>query len=191
MLVATLIVFRVIDRDPPVVAGPTVSASPSSPSPSPSPSPTYPPGIDPCLLGTWRVTVNAVYGRIDNDRVQYIGGADTTITYRTDNTYTYDYAETKPQTTTYGGRTYSNKARGTATIRYHADGATMLVSMVSNDATSEVRRDGVVVNKASTSYLMEPQQYRCTPERLVLASSEGKYTIEAVRVSAATIPGSD
>lgn len=189
VLAAAAIVFYAIGREPPVVARPSESASPT---PTPSPSPTYPPGIDPCLLGTWRTTLSSVYGLIDRERVQYVGGADTTITYKTDNTYTYDYAATKPMSATYGGQTFSYVYRGTATIRYHAEGNTTLLSMVRNDSTIETRRDGSVTYQGpSGPFLLEPQQYRCTTERLLLASSQGNYTIEAVRVSTATIPGPD
>jgi len=173
------------DRDPPGrLAGSSDSPGPAAsptPSPSPSPSPTYPAGVDPCLLGVWRVTVNTVYGRIGDEDVQYTGGAGVTITYKTDNTYTFDYAKMKPRIAKYQGATYSDVTRGSATIRYFADGDTMIVSMVSNKATGELRRNGSVVNTEKSSFLLEPVEYRCTPGRLLLSSSQGGYTIDAVR----------
>lgn len=163
-----------------------------SPSPMSSPSPSYPPGIDPCLLGTWRIVYNNTHGLIDGERVPYVGGADTILTYRADNTYTFDYARTKPVVATYGGDTYASLSRGTATLRYDADGAVMLLSMVSDESTGELRRNGAVIDSQDAPFFLEPQEYRCTADRLLVASSQGNYTFEAVRTpQPATTAGAD
>ncbi|WJK38301.1 Hsp70 family protein [Solwaraspora sp. WMMA2056] len=156
-------------------------------SPTPSPSPSYPPGVDPCLLGAWRIVYNTTHGLIDGERVPYVGGADTLLTYAADNTYTFDYAETKPVVATYGGDTYASQTRGTATLRYDADGTVMLLSMVSDRSTGELRRNGTVIDSQDAPFFLEPQEYRCTAGRLLVASSQGNYTFEAVRITATAV----
>ncbi|WP_173074338.1 hypothetical protein [Phytohabitans rumicis] len=127
--------------------------------------------------------MNTAYGLIDGDSIQYAGGADTTFTYKTDNTYTANYAKMKPRIAKHRGNTYTYVMRGTVTLRYHADGDTNVLSMVRNNSTNELRRNGAVVSRGPTSFLLESQQYRCTSERLLLSSSQGNYTIDAVKIS--------
>lgn len=174
------------DDDTSGTAEPTPTPGPDS-SPTPSPSPSYPPGVDPCLLGTWRIVYNTTHGLIDGERVPYVGGADTILTYAADNTYTFDYAETKPVVATYGGDTYASQTRGTATLRYDADGTVMLLSMVSDRSTGELRRNGAVIDSQDAPFFLEPQEYRCTDGRLLVASSQGNYTFEAVRTTATAV----
>ncbi|MET7397275.1 hypothetical protein ABZS66_27700, partial [Dactylosporangium sp. NPDC005572] len=162
-------------------AGP--SASPSgSPSPSASPSPSYPAGVDPCLLGTWRTTTATNYGLIDGDRVQYTGGAGVISVYKADNTVTYDYDHSAPYVADYGGHRWEGTHRGQAVFRYSAVDGEMLQSKISSTARNTLTRDGKYNAGGATTYNLEPGRYRCTETTLVETSTLGNYSAESVRV---------
>ncbi|MFY1699444.1 hypothetical protein [Solwaraspora sp. WMMA2101] len=56
--------------------------------------------------------------------------------------------------------------------------------MVSDRSTGELRRNGTVIDSQDAPFFLEPQEYRCTAGRLLVASSQGNYTFEAVRITA-------
>ncbi|MFG1928592.1 Hsp70 family protein [Cryptosporangium sp. NPDC048952] len=87
----------------------------SSPSRSVSPSPTYPAGVDPCLLGTWRSEKQHIYADLDGGRALFTGGGGTLYTYRADGTSTADYSRTQPRTGSLKGSRYSSVIRRSAT----------------------------------------------------------------------------
>ncbi|MEJ3749709.1 Hsp70 family protein [Actinomycetes bacterium KLBMP 9797] len=162
------------------------SASPSaavSPSVTASPSPSYPPGIDPCLLGTWRVTANEVWGLIDDVRVLYNGGAGVLITYRADGTTATDYNKMQPRTVRYGGATWSDVNRGTTSGRYYAENGTITSTTAKSNVTFTLRRNGKVNASGKANFFPEPAQYRCTGNTLMLYSAQGNYSNDLTRTS--------
>ena len=164
----------------------TPPASPSTEVSAPvsaSPSPSYPPGVDPCLVGTWRVTQNTVYGLIDDVRVLYTGGAGTLITYRADGTSSTDYNKMQPRTTRYRGATWSDVSRGTVSGRYHAEDGSITSTVTKSNAKGTLRRNGKVNATGPVTYYPEPSQYRCTGNDLYLYSPQGNYSNDLVRVS--------
>lgn len=164
----------------------TPPASPSaaaSPSVAASPSPSYPPGVDPCLLGTWRVTNNTVYGLIDDVRVLYTGGAGTLITYRAGGTTTIDYNKMQPRTTRFRGATWSDVVRGTSSGRYQAEDGAITSTQTRTNATGTLRRNGKVNASGPITYYPEPTQYRCNGKDLNTYSAQGNFSNQLVRVS--------
>jgi molecular chaperone DnaK len=164
-------------------SAPTASPSTAvSPSPTASPSPSYPPGIDPCLLGTWQVTVNRVWGLIDDVKVLYSGGAGTLITYKADGTSSTNYNKMKPRTARYRGATWSDVSRGTASGPYYAENGTITGNVTKSDAVGTLRRNGKVNASGPLNFFPEPTQYRCTGNDLNTYSAQGNYSNQLVRV---------
>jgi eukaryotic-like serine/threonine-protein kinase len=150
---------------------------------SASPSPSYPPGIDPCLLGTWRVTSNQVWGLIDGTRVLYSGGAGILVTYRKDGTTSGDYSKMKPRTTRYRGATWADVIRGSTSGTYYAEDGTITGSNTKSTAVGTVRRNGKFNASAPVTFFPEPDQYRCKGNNLQTYSAQGNYSDDMVRVS--------
>jgi len=150
---------------------------------SASPSPSYPPGIDPCLLGTWRVTSNQVWGLIDSTRVLYSGGAGILVTYRKDGTSTTDFNKMKPRTTRYRGATWADVVRGIASGTYYAEKGTITGSTTKSTAVGTVRRNGKFNASAPVTFFPEPDQYRCKGNNLQTYSALGNFSNDMVRVS--------
>jgi molecular chaperone DnaK len=164
-------------------SAPTASPSTAvSPSPTASPSPSYPPGIDPCLLGTWQVTVNRVWGLIDDVKVLYSGGAGTLVTYKADGTSSTNYNKMKPRTARYRGATWSDVSRGTASGPYYAENGTITGNVTKSDAVGTLRRNGKVNASGPLNFFPEPTQYRCTGNDLNTYSAQGNYSNQLVRV---------
>lgn len=168
--------------------GPVAQPAPSpsqamSPSVSASPSPSYRPGVDPCLLGTWRTTTNRAWGLIDDTRVLYTGGAGTIVTFRADGTARTDYSKMRPRIARYRGNTWSDVHRGTVSSRYYADDGTITDTVTKSNAVDTLRRNGKVNAKTPVTFFPEPSQYRCTGKDLYTYSLQGNFSSEMVRVS--------
>ncbi|HKT02953.1 MAG TPA: hypothetical protein VJT31_25760, partial [Rugosimonospora sp.] len=147
-----------------------------------SPSPGYPAGIDPCLLGNWRVTTYRNYGLIGGDKVQYTGGAGQTITYNLDFTTVGDYSHAQPMVADYQGAHWEDTFRGTVRSRYHTSGGLLDETIISSNVTSTLTRDGRYNNGGSAGFYLEPSQYSCQGDTLVWNSTQGNDSGEAVRV---------
>ena len=162
---------------------PASSSAAASPSVSVSPSPSYRPGVDPCLLGTWRVTMNQAWGLIDSTRVLYTGGAGVLITYRADGTEFTDYSKMRPRTAHFRGVTWSDVHRGTVSGRYYAADGAITDTVKKSTAVDTVRRNGKVNTTSPVTFFPEPSQYRCTGDDLYTYSAQGNYSSQLVRVS--------
>jgi hypothetical protein len=158
---------------------------------APSPSPSTRPGIDPCLLGTWQLTSNRVYGLLDNVRVQYVGGGGTLVTYRADGTAVSDYSTMQPRIAHHRGAVWADVHRGTTTFRYHAQNGELTESVISSNAVDTLTRNGRVQVTAPVQYYLESTKYICTTDRLTTTSTQGNYSSEAVRVRPSAPPRRD
>lgn len=158
-------------------------SGPSSPAPAgASPPPSYPPGIDPCLLGTWRTTVMRVYGLIDGNRVQYVGGAGEIWVYNPDGTSATDYNQMQPMVVVVNRVTWANVFSGTSSSRYHAENGQLIETDIKSNAVGILRRNGQLDNTAPITYFLEPTSYRCIGDTLTTYSEQGNFSNEAVRV---------
>jgi hypothetical protein len=166
------------ESQPPV--SPSAAASPSV---AVSSSPSYPPGVDPCLLGTWRVTMNQAWGLIDDTRVLYTGGAGTLVIFRADGTALTDYNKMQPRSVRYRGATWTNVHRGTVSGRYYAAGGKITETITKSNAVDTLRRNGRVDVTSPVRFFPEPSEYRCTGNDLYTYSAQGNYSSQSVRVS--------
>ena len=177
-------VHFITPRDEEAAAQP--AASPSArpaPSASASAAPSYPPGIDPCLLGSWRVTSNQAWGLIDDTRVLYSGGAGTVVTYRADGTSTTDYAKMRPRSTRYRSATWTDVHRGKLTSRYYAADGMLTGTVIKSNAVDTLKRNGRVNASGPVKFFPEPARYRCTDKDLHTFSPQGNFSNQMVRLA--------
>ena len=166
--------------------GARLTTSSRSAKPSVSPSPSYPPGVDPCLLGTWRTTTYQNYGLIDNVKVQYTGGGGSVFTYLPDGTSTSDYGAAQPMVATYKGNRWEDVARGTVTMHYTARDGVIQSTVVSSTLFDTLTRNGKYNNSGPATFNLETQQYTCIGDSLRWTSTQGNFAGEAVRVAPPT-----
>jgi hypothetical protein len=152
-------------------------------SPTASPSPSHRPGIDPCLLGTWRQESGLLIGYIDDAPVQYVGGNGTVRTFNRDGVMVINYDASTKQAARWRGVRWEMLHRGTITARYLADGKTVRWRSGTADGRTRLYRNGRLVTNEKMSVLMEPSGYACSDTHLSWTSSRDTYSSEWVRVS--------
>ena len=150
--------------------------------PSASADATPPPGIDPCLLGTWRITFNQVYGLLDGERVQYTGGEGTLTTYGDDGWLFIDFTNQSPRMADHNGVIWSDQARGTVSGRYYAEDGVLTETYTRIDATVRLYRAGELEVEKVAGFTSEPIHYRCTADELFSFSEQGNFSTHLVRV---------
>jgi len=137
--------------------------------------------VDPCLIGTWRITGDQVWGLIDGVRVLYSGGAGVRVTYRADCTTVIDFSAIQPRVATYRGATLTDVQRGAVTGTCFAENGTLTTTATSSDAVDTLRRNGKVNATAPVTFYPEPTQYRCIGDGLRTYSAQGNFSTQASR----------
>ncbi|WP_433220216.1 Hsp70 family protein [Dactylosporangium sp. CS-047395] len=183
LVVAAAVAAAALAREP---STPTAAPSPSVPagsaSPSGSPAPSYPPEIEPCLLGRWRATANAVTGLIDSTPVQYRGAGGQVHEFRADGTLVVDYDQAQPNTGYYLGSTWVDVQRGQVTMHWGVKNGQITWSVLSSTATGRLTRDGKFNAGGPSTIELEPATFVCGPGKLILNSTLGNWSTESQRI---------
>ncbi|NMO55143.1 serine/threonine protein kinase [Actinoplanes sp. TBRC 11911] len=139
-------------------AGSASTAAKTSPS---SGKPSVTPLLDPCLVGTWRMTSMQI--KTSDDKSRYSGAAGATLSIRPDGRTSDDF--TKSALLSAAGLSDKWRLRGKETTRVETRGGRIFVSEVSGGHRWEVVRNGRTVStqKALTSVGDFP--YICTEAR--------------------------
>ncbi|MEN3609321.1 Hsp70 family protein [Plantactinospora sp. ZYX-F-223] len=149
-------------------ASASASATPgASGSPRPSVTPTVTAaGVDACMVGTWRSLGGQSDKKIDNQSIQFSGGAGTVQTYTADGKVTLNFNKTTDKTATYRGVKWRERTRGTASANvYHRNGVEY-VSGVRAKGTIVLYRGGSRNASVPLSLLLEPTEYICTGDTM-------------------------
>ena len=164
-------------------AGTPSGAGPTAPhSPTPSPTPTYPPGVDPCLLGTWLRETSTVVGYIDSAPLRYVGGKGALMTFRANGTAHTDLRKTVRFVARYRADRWSWEERGTITGNYRADGETLRWNGLRAKGTGKLFRNNRVNNSVALTTTSEPDSYTCSGDRLSMSGTVTESSSEWVRV---------
>ncbi|MGX7676593.1 Hsp70 family protein [Plantactinospora sp. DSM 117369] len=149
-------------------ASASASATPGaggSPRPSVTPTVTAA-GVDACMVGTWRSLGGQSDKKIDNQSIQFSGGAGTVQTYTADGKVTLNFNKTTDKTATYRGVKWRERTRGTASANvYHRNGVEY-VSGVRAKGTIVLYRGGSRNASVPLSLLLEPTEYICTGDTM-------------------------
>lgn len=189
VLVTALGVHIAVRDDDGAVAAPTspsstpATASPAVPSAPVSAPPSDPPGVDGCLLGTWRVTEHRIWGEVSGSRVLYTGGAGAVTTYEMNRTNRTDYTKSQPLTAKHRGDTWSVTYRGVVTERYNAADQLITATGTKSTVVTTLRRNGKVNATEKTVFVPEPATYRCTGDDLNLYSAQGDFSTALTRIT--------
>jgi hypothetical protein len=162
-------------------AAPSASIG-ASPGATASPTPSHPPGIDPCLLGTWRMELGQIIGNIFGEEVQYSGGRGTLRVFGADGVSVLDYGKAAPMKVRHRGVNWTMNWTGTIKARYYADGKRVRWLSATPDGTVRLWRNGKLNAKSRMTARIEPDDYTCSADRMSWASTQGKYSAEWVRV---------
>jgi molecular chaperone DnaK len=162
------------------------AVAPSPPSaalsPSTGSSPSAPPGIDPCLVGRWRLVTTQVYGILFNVRVQYTNGGGVIKEFRSDGTASTDYNNSEPIVADFRGARWSVIFRGTEDANYFAKDGVIQWSGVRATGTAVLYRNGKADTRGPLEPSIEAENYVCQADSYRAASSLGNYVAEYARV---------
>ncbi|SHM59307.1 Hsp70 family protein [Cryptosporangium aurantiacum] len=171
---------RIGDDDRDAKAAPTPSASTSiRPVTANSPTPSYAPGVDPCLVGSWRRVQATVTVKIDGVDVVLRGTAGRTLKYGPDGVLTVTYDD-PPLRGTYRGNEWVYRLSGRSTLRYRTANGTLFGTTQSVNGRWSLYRDGVYNNGGALQLNPEPDRYACIGD--TLTSGGDFYSDEFVRV---------
>lgn len=156
--------------------------------PSASAGTGYPDGVDPCLVGTWRTTLDEVDGTIDGDPVRYSGGEGALITYGADGSLAADYTHRAHRLTRHDGVVWRDHVLGTATGSYHAEDTELIMRYTEVDAVIRLFRDDEFQRERVAEFSAGPVQYRCTRDELFTFSTDGTFSTQMARVRPLSTP---
>jgi actin-like ATPase involved in cell morphogenesis len=177
LLVAAGVGIALLERHPkpPGGAGPSGSRAAAlagaSPSATTSPSVSVPPGIDPCLLGTWSQTQMQKQNTIDGRTVPFVGGAGDVRTFNASGRFTEDFTSAAPIVAVVSGATWQETTRGQSAGTYQARNGLLLYANITSSGAWTITRNGKVRNSGMTSFSVEPEPYVCNGDDLTIAAS--------------------
>ncbi len=160
---------------------PVAQPSPS-PSPTPSPSRTYPPGIEPCMLGRWRIDSGTSYSEVEGVRVMWTLQGGAVAEYREDGTATGEDNESLSRLAESRGNRYEVVFRGTASYRWAAKDGNLQLTLVGSTSTYRMTKNGKYLANGKTIYFAEPVRYTCNGDSLQLSSTLGNWSTNATRL---------
>lgn len=176
--------------DPTTGAGANPPATPSptaEPIPEPTPTLSLAPGLDPCLIGTWRQVSHQSQSQIDGRTVQYSGGVGDTQIYRPDGTYTERFVGAVRLTDR--GVKWEERRNGTAHARYKAVDGQLILSKPTAKGTKVLYRNGRKYSTSTTNLDLAPARYVCLENSLTIATDG--YSSELVRVVPSPSPSTN
>ncbi|MFY1697658.1 Hsp70 family protein [Solwaraspora sp. WMMA2101] len=148
----------------------------------------YPAGVDPCLVGTWRTTVDEVDGTVDGDPVRYRGGEGAMTTFAADGSLSVDYTHRAHRLAQHDGVFWSDHVLGTATGSYHAEDAELIMRYTEVDAVIRLFRGDELQRESVPEFSAVPVQYRCTRDELFTFSTDGTFSTQMARVRPLSTP---
>jgi hypothetical protein len=170
---ATVAAALAADDPPATDPAPNSAAAGQDPSRSAAPSPTptirYAAGIDPCLVGGWKLVSIQRTAKIDGVDVQLSGKGQQTAVFRADGTLWNRFDVTVEGK--YRGDTWRENYRGTGETRYQAGNGTLLYSDPKATGTWRLDRNGRRNNGGKLTISLEASRYVCTATTLSLVSN--------------------
>ncbi|GIF71593.1 Hsp70 family protein [Asanoa siamensis] len=159
----------------------TGTATAGTPSGTPSPSASASSRVDPCVLGSWRLTSGTQQHIINGAEQQFRGGAGKTAVYRADGTVTLDYKASAAYTASVGGANWRMVYRGVGTMNVrHADGLEYTRDIKAK-GSYQFYRNGERRSSGALDFLPEPSRYTCIGDELTFYYSTGSEEFSRVR----------
>ncbi|GAA1030802.1 hypothetical protein GCM10009557_24080 [Virgisporangium ochraceum] len=153
-----------------------------------SPSASYPPGVDPCLLGPWRSVSSEQQVEVENgDVLVFVGPGGTVVDFRADKTVTYNYSATKPNTAKHKSVEWTVILRGTLTDHYEIRDGRIFSDTIRSDATSTLNRNGQFYNVVTIEGDSVSTEYVCSGDTLIITAADS-YSSRLQRVTSTDAP---
>jgi hypothetical protein len=138
-----------------------------------SPAATASSGLDSCLFGTWRQTLEQIPDTINGDPITLSGGYGMIETFSPSGVATMQYGGGITYTATLNGNVWSEVINGSATYDYTTQDGMLLSSNVIANGTQALDENGSYDNGGPLTLNTEPARYTCSGNTLKIFSPNG------------------
>ena len=170
---------------PPATTAPPTSAPPTS-APTAStapPSPSLAPGLDSCVVGTWKGVSQIVTNHIGLEPAEFTGPGPASFILRPDGTGTADFGPSgETLTSTVNGVVWTEVVTGSATFTYQTSNGSLLFSDAHGAGTQTLYENGIK-NVSGPLTALTTDQYTCSGNTLRAFAATGTGSTEFTRTS--------
>jgi hypothetical protein len=165
---------------PPVTITPTTSAPTVSIGPV---SPSLAPGLDSCVVGTWKGVHQVVTNHVGLEPAEFTGPGPVSFILGPDGTGTVSFgASGETLTATVNGNDWTEVVTGSGTFTYQTSHGSLLFSDVHGTGTQTLYEDGIK-NVSAPLTALTTDQYTCTGNTLRTFAATGTGSAEFTRTS--------
>jgi molecular chaperone DnaK len=170
---------------PPATNAPPTSAPPTSaPVASTVPaSPSLAPGLDSCVVGTWKGVSQIVTNHVGLEPAEFTGPGPASFILRPDGTGTADFGPSgETLTSTVNGVVWTEVVTGGATFTYQTSNGSLLFSDAHGSGTQTLYENGIK-NVSGPLTALTTDQYTCSGNTLRAFAATGTGSTEFTRTS--------
>jgi hypothetical protein len=124
-------------------------------------SPSQTPAVDPCLVGTWIVTLQQVTNFINTEPIQFAGDNGLTVVVRADGQVTESWSNAE-LTAEVGGNDWEEIINGTASYDLKTEGTQMIFSNQSVSGSYKLLENGSYNNGGQLTLEQGNATYSCS-----------------------------
>ena len=155
--------------------GATASTGPTSPS--------LAPGLDSCVVGTWKGVHQTVTNHVGLEPATFTGPGPASAILRPDGTGTIDFgANGETLTATVNGNVWTEVVTGSATFTYQTSNGSLLFSDAHGSGTQTLYVNGIK-NVSVPATALTTDQYTCSGNTLRAFAATGSGSTEFTRTS--------
>ena len=169
---------------PPASALAATSAATTGAAASTGPaSPSLAPGLDSCVVGTWKGVHQVVTNHVGLEPAEFAGPGPASFILRPDGTGTADFgANGETLTATVNGNVWTEVVTGSATFTYQTSNGSLLFSDAHGSGTQTLYVNGIK-NVTAPATALTTDQYTCSGNTLRAFAATGTGSTEFTRTS--------
>jgi molecular chaperone DnaK len=171
-------------RTPPTSAPAATSAATTGSAATTRPaSPSLAPGLDSCVVGTWKGVHQTVTNHVGLEPATFTGPGPASAILRPDGTGTIDFgASGETLTATVNGNVWTEVVTGSATFTYQTSNGSLLFSDAHGSGTQTLYVNGIK-NVTAPATALTTDQYICSGNTLRAFAATGTGSTEFTRTS--------
>jgi molecular chaperone DnaK len=146
-------------------------------------SPSLAPGLDSCVVGTWKGTSQVVTNHVGLEPAGFAGPGPASFILRPDGTGTVDFGPSgETLTATVNGIVWTEVVTGSGTFTYQTSNGSLLFSDAHGSGTQTLYEDGIK-NVSAPLTALTTDQYTCSGNTLRTFAATGTGSTEFTRTS--------
>jgi len=167
-------------RSAPPASAPAATSAAASTGPA---SPSLAPGLDSCVVGTWKGVHQTATNHVGLEPATFTGPGPASAILRPDGTGTIDFgANGETLTATINGNVWTEVVTGSATFTYQTSNGSLLFSDAHGSGTQTLYENGIK-NLSAPATALTTDQYTCSGNTLRAFAATGTGSTEFTRTS--------